>query len=501
MFKKGKGLLCMAVALILVSSLVGCGGGPAASSQSENSSLSASAASSEAPASETDALNIKGTKIRYAMILSPDDTNVGVWNGIIENYTAQSDVKVEFEYYEKSNFRTWLTTQHVANNAPDVCSMSFRWAWDDYDKGYMLDLAPYLDQPNPYYDNKILRDTINPNLYKQAQNPSDGSYSILPGSVVSTRIIYNKDLFAQAGVALPSPYFTFNEFMDACKKLQDIGATPYAFANSKIDDAFMNWWMHNLVSQMDKSSRDQMDMDGDGMITKNEMAAGTDNGLIDYSQSPFKDAFAMLKEFSQYWNSDFNSTDSATAIDLFLGGRVAMTSVGSWTKHIIDQYEGIGFEYGIMMYPAVTEENYPGATATPLNNGGKIIDAYTATKSGDPLKEAASVDFMMYLMSSEPNIACMNQLASTPPIMGIELSENLAAWIPNENEDILHCSYFGNSTSKEFATFQVLSSQVWLVDKMTQEDYMNELNTEWTKMIEDAKEAGGWTKENGYGTK
>ena len=50
---------------------------------------------------------------------------------------------------------------------------------------------------------------------------------------------------------------------------------PFGFANAKVNDAHMNWWLHNFVCQMDKDVRDQMDLSGDGFVTKNELVAAT----------------------------------------------------------------------------------------------------------------------------------------------------------------------------------------------------------------------------------
>lgn len=276
---------------------------------------------------------------------------------------------------------------------------------------------------------------------------------------------------------------------------------PFGFANAKVNDAHMNWWLHNFVSQMDKDIRDQMDVSGDGYVTKNELVAATDQGMIDFSQSPYSDGIELLKDFSQYWNSDFNSTDQTGVVDLWLSGKVAMTTVGSFQANLIAELEGLEFEYGLMPLPILTENNYANVTGKSLSNGGRLVDVYAVVKNEDPVKQAAAIDFVNYMLSPAALQKLMDEFMVIPPLKDMEMSDALRGWLTADTEDVLRANYFGYATSKEFTDFQVLMSQVYLTGDMSLEEYTKELNEEWKTMCENAKIENGWSEENGYGTK
>lgn len=446
---------------------------------------------------ETETVDISGTTIRFASSSLKDEATQAVWDQILADYFEKSGVTVEMENFENAEFRTWITTQHAANSAPEVFDMNYSWAWEDYTKGYLIDFNDYLDTPNPYNDDQILGDTMSEILMQQAIDPNNGAMPGIPGRVLGVKIIYNKDMLDDAGVTeLPT---TYTEFIDACKKLQEKGYVPFGFANAKVNDAHMNWWLHNFVSQMDESLRKEMDLNGDEFITKNELVAATDKGLIDFTQAPFKNAIEILKDFSQYWNSDFNSTDQTGAVDLWLTGRVAMTTVGSFQANLLNELEGLDFEYGLMAMPILTTDDYSEVTGKSLNNGGRLVDVYAVTKNADPVKQAAAIDFVKYLLSPDVLNVLMDEFLTIPPLKDMEMSEELKGWLTTDTEDVLRANYFGYATSKEFTDFQVLTSQVYLTDDMDIDEYTSELNTEWQNMCENAKIENNWSEENGYG--
>ncbi|HHV09468.1 MAG TPA: extracellular solute-binding protein [Clostridiales bacterium] len=449
--------------------------------------------------SKGDKVDISGTTIRFSIGAILDENGQKVWDEILNDYHEKSGVTVELEQFDNSSYRTWITTQHAANSAPDVMEVNYSWGWDDYTKGYLIDFNEHLSDANPYFDNKTLEETMSPILMQQAVNPNNKSLPGIPSKVLGVKVMYNKTLFEKAGIdKLPT---TVDEFFEACEKLKAVGVVPFGFANAKVNDAHMNWWLHNFISQMDQELRDKMDLDGNGFVTKNELVAATDNNLIDFTASPFKDSITLLKEFSQYWNSDFNSTDVSGIMDLWLSEKVAMMTIGSFQAYQLEGIGDLGFEYGLMPLPIVTENQYPSPTGKSLNNGGKLVDTYVVKANKDAKKQAAALDFVQFMLSPEPLQKLMDGFMIIPPVQDMPMSDNLKGWLTTETEDVLHANYFGYATSKEFTDFQVLSSQVYLMGDMDMEEYTEGLNKEWSAMSENAKVENGWSKENEYGMK
>lgn len=96
-----------------------------------------------------------------------------------------------------------------SNETPDIIE-SGGWALFNY-KGMFVDLLPYVDElPG-------LREDLNPGVMRIACK--DGTLPGLPVDVALPLIIYNKEMFDQAGLPYPTEDWTWDEMMEIAKKL------------------------------------------------------------------------------------------------------------------------------------------------------------------------------------------------------------------------------------------------------------------------------------------
>lgn len=73
----------------------------------------------------------------------------------------------------------------------------------------------------------------------------DGKIYAAPYSILYNTVLYNMDVFEQAGVQVPT---TFDEFLDACEKIKESGATPIALKN----DSWAGFiWFQQLIAAKD----------------------------------------------------------------------------------------------------------------------------------------------------------------------------------------------------------------------------------------------------------
>jgi hypothetical protein len=96
----------------------------------------------------------------------------------------------------------------------------------------------------------------------------------------------------------------------------------------------------------------------------------------------------------------------------------------------------------------------------------------------------------------------MEGLNTLPPLTeeAMPLSENARGWLTSEREDILRAIYFGNATSRDFTEFQVMSSQIFLMNpNMTPEEWGAELNEEWQRAMEAIMLENDWGPHNNWG--
>ena len=196
--KKMNRALGICMAAVLAGGALGCGNSATAAGGSDTAKKQITEKDITKQADSS--VDISGTTIRFASSSLKDEATQAVWDQILETYKEKSGVTVEMENFENAEFRTWITTQHAANNAPEVFDLNYSWAWEDYNKGYLIDFNDYLDTTNPYNGDKVLKDTMSDILLQQAVNPDNGTMPGIPGRVLGVKIIYNKTMLNDAGV-------------------------------------------------------------------------------------------------------------------------------------------------------------------------------------------------------------------------------------------------------------------------------------------------------------
>ncbi len=128
--------------------------------------------------------------------------------------------KVEIEWLgppQGGDYTTWLTTMLTAQ-PPEIDIASVSWA--SY-QGY-VDLEKYRKATNPYTGHSWDED-LDFDFYTDVT--MTGARSMVGTRGVKLCWLYNKDLFAQAGVQPPK---TWTELLEVCAKLKSAGITPIA---------------------------------------------------------------------------------------------------------------------------------------------------------------------------------------------------------------------------------------------------------------------------------
>jgi multiple sugar transport system substrate-binding protein len=150
--------------------------------------------------------------------------------GFVKKFnTIYPDIKVQILFFP--NYQTKLLTMMSAGTPPDVMYMGS----EDFpfyaNKDVFLDLTPMI-QNDP--------DTVTPkfnikDFYPQTVEPfiHQGKILGLPKDFSTMVLYYNKTMFDSAGVAYPTDNWTWNDFLEACKKLTkkdaDTGRMQYVY--------------------------------------------------------------------------------------------------------------------------------------------------------------------------------------------------------------------------------------------------------------------------------
>jgi len=413
-----------------------------------------------------------------------------------DTYKQKTGTTVNIIDLSFNDYRTWLTTQQAAGTMPEVYSVMLSWAWDDYAKGQNVDLTNYLDQESPYNPGQPWKDTFDPSLFAQTQDPSSKKYVTVMQQLVAVRILYNKDIFNKAGITTEPQ--TWKDFIDDCQKIKAAGSIPFAFAMQN-GAQYASWFLTTIFGQLDQSLRDKMDVDGNGIVSKNELAKATDEGLIDYSKDPFKTGFELFKDFSQYWNTDYNAVDAASAQQLWLTGSAAMYAANSSDVLALDQMQGRDFDYGSFPLPTITTDTSPLASGKVTMLGGMANESWaiSSTTKGAALNSA--VDLLRYLTSQDFVNNVSNKLLWMPVIKGAQVPDKMQGFIKRDYEDIRRANYTGPATLSDFSSYLTMSLQLYLTGNTSFDKFASDLNTEWNKDMTTDMQSAGWNKDNNYG--
>ena len=127
-------------------------------------------------------------------------------------------------------------------------------------------------------------------------------------------------------------------------------------------------------SQLNNDLVEKTDVSGNGFIELNEMVKAFDEGTLDFTSDSIKDSFDLMKDFSQYWTSDYNGLDQKTAIDMFIRGEVAMVQAMSTNLTAISANVGDSFEAHTRGEAALNDATIEDAIQTGLDKAARITD-------------------------------------------------------------------------------------------------------------------------------
>lgn len=202
----------------------------------------------------------------------------------------------------------------------------------------------------------------------------DGNVMSLPWTYENAGLLYNKDLFAQAGITeLPK---TLDELEQACEKLQAAGITPFALAAKE------GWVLGQLSTHfmMDKK------LDADGVVN------GMDDGSLTYQTLPnFNNLYRFLDLAVTYGPDKPLEIDWETSENMLANNQAAIISMGDWCQSVLDSFNpdaNVGF------LPCPVSDNPDDATLLSSCNWTYIVNK--DSKNLELAKEYAE-----YILTSE----------------------------------------------------------------------------------------------------
>ncbi|RJX36829.1 extracellular solute-binding protein [Paenibacillus pinisoli] len=424
-----KWLTVISAIMLTGSLLAGCGGKEPGTGTSSN----------KQPAGKEVTIKIMNFKVEIAE----------QFNKLKEEYEKEHPgVKLQIDtLLGGDDYNTQLKARFASGEMPDIFANEGYNQMDAWLE-YLEDLS---DQPWIEHEVDIAKE---PTL-------RDGKVYGMPVGLEGLGFLYNKDLFAQAGITeLPK---TLSELEAAAQKLQAAGIEPFV-------NHFDTWFglgFHNLnnafAKQPDPNAFIQGLNDGTASIAGNAI---------------FQDWTKMFDVVIKYGNKNALTTDYNTQSTLFATGKAAMNQGGNWLQPVIDK---------------LNPEMNVGILPMPINEDGDLNDRLFVGPANNwviykdsPVKEEAK-EFLNWLVSSETGqtyltkefkfIPAFTNIKAEPADLG-DIGAGVLEYIEQGKVLGWHWSKYPNGAAPEFGA----SMQKYVSGKIDAAAMLSEFQSAWDKM-------------------
>jgi multiple sugar transport system substrate-binding protein len=327
--------LCLALVAVLALVLAGCGGGDSSSSG----------------------------PTEIAVWHGYQDTEGEVFKGLIDQYNKDHpDVKVNELYSSNDLVLQKVLTAVRGGSAPDVAYMFGSWSPNIAQIPQVVDMAPVVKDADWKWDDFYPAE-------RDAATVGDKIVGV-PALVDNLAIVYNKKLFADAGVAPPNPNWTWDDFRSAAAKLTDPSKGQYGWLLPADGSEDTVWHYIPML----------WEAGGDILSPDNEKA-------VFNSEAGVK-ALTVLQQMAVTDKSLYLDTTNENGPKLMNSGKVAMLVTGPWD---LSQLSDIDYDVQVM-------PTFAGSSGGHQTIAGP--DNWVVFNNGDKKKQAA-IDFVKWLSAPE----------------------------------------------------------------------------------------------------
>jgi multiple sugar transport system substrate-binding protein len=291
------------------------------------------------------------------------DTEGDAFKGLIDQYNkAHPDVKVTELYSSNDLVLQKVLTAVRGNSAPDVAYMFGSWSPNIAKIPQLVNMSDVVSAPDWKWDDFYPAE-------REAATVGDKIVGV-PALVDNLAIVYNKKLFADAGVAPPSPTWTWDDFRAAAAKLTDPTKGQYGWLIPADGSEDTVW---HYVPMLWEAGGDILSPDNQHAVFNSE--AGVK-------------ALTTLQQMAVTDKSLYLDTTNENGPKLMNSGKVAMLVTGPWDLSSLSD-----IDYGVQLMPTFAGSNGAHQTISGPDN-------WVVFNNGDKRKQAA-LDFVKWLTAPE----------------------------------------------------------------------------------------------------
>jgi multiple sugar transport system substrate-binding protein len=291
------------------------------------------------------------------------DTEGTVFKSLIDQYNREHpDVQVSELYSSNDLVLQKVLTAVRGDSAPDVAYMFGSWSPNIAQIPKLVDMTSAVSQPDWKWDDFYPAE-------RAAATVRDKTVGV-PALVDNLAIVYNKKLFADAGIEPPTANWTWDDFRAAAAKLTDPAKGQYGWLIPADGSEDTVW--HYLPMLWEAG--------GDILSPDNEHAT--------FNSEAGVKALTTLQQMAATDKSVYLDTTNENGPKLMNSGKVAMLVTGPWDLSSLSD-----IEYGVQVMPT-----FAGSSGDHQTISGP--DNWVVFDNGDKRKQAA-VDFVKWLTAPQ----------------------------------------------------------------------------------------------------
>lgn len=231
-------------------------------------------------------------------------------------------------------------------------------------------------------------------------SPVDGKNYSVPVNGYWEGMFVNKEVCQAAGIEIPGPNTTWDEFLTICQKIKDAGFTPIAVSLATVPHYWFEFSIYNYLTPANHNILPTSITDTHGKAWI--------NGLKDIKDLYDKGFFP---------ENTLTGTDDET-VQMFIDNKAAFLIDGSWKVGGIESLTTNIDNFTVTYVPGKNERK-----TTDIIGG--LSSGYYITKKAweDPDKRAAAVDFISY-MTSDEMVSKFAQVSATALKNGSKVDES-----------------------------------------------------------------------------
>lgn len=314
-----------------------------------------------------------------------------ILDSIVKDFEKQENVDVDVQLIGGDSFDSKVQSAVQGNDLPNVWMFSGgKSMLSDFAKnGYIANLEDYAKDFDKF--NELALSQVSFTKDETFETKS-GIYGV-PLDMNNMQILYNKEMFKDAGLDPENPPKTWDEFIAAGKKLKTAGYIPFT-------SGFGSWAQFQFTEQYQFSYNTPEKLD---QVRK---------GDLTFKEGQFDKVFDLVADMRDngLFQKGIIGLDLPAAEAAFANNQAAMLYDGSWVINVI---KGLAPDFDEANYGVMAPPQAKGTTQDTLISGG--VGAWLVA-SGKQSKEqiALSEKFMQFLTNKENQIKYANESSNIP---------------------------------------------------------------------------------------